>query len=110
MHVLPTAWAMDGFHALISFGSGLSPYEPNLTERIKDVPEHILPAETRDGCQIELLARVGELEMFALGIDRANRDRIFVGRREGDRVGRVVAGRSDHQALVLGGIRDRLAH
>lgn len=23
MHVLPTAWAMDGFHALISFGAGL---------------------------------------------------------------------------------------
>ena len=22
-HVLPTAWAMDGFHALISFGRGL---------------------------------------------------------------------------------------
>ena len=23
MHILPTAWAMDGFHALISFGTGL---------------------------------------------------------------------------------------
>jgi ABC-type multidrug transport system permease subunit len=23
MHILPTAWAMDGFHALISFGAGL---------------------------------------------------------------------------------------